>query len=55
MDYTCVAVVSPVYIQHLFKRFSSFLIKSINLSCLFCPSVTLPVQTLLRSWTSSGP
>lgn len=29
--------------------------KSINLSCLFCPSPTLPVQALLRSWTSSGP
>lgn len=28
--------------------------KSINLSCLFCPSPTLPVQALLHSRTSSG-
>lgn len=35
--------------------FFGCLVKSINLSCLFCPSPTLPVQALLRSWTSSGP
>lgn len=38
-----------------FVLFFRLLVKSINLSCLFCPSPTLPVQALLRSWTSSGP
>lgn len=32
-----------------------FLVKSVSCACLFCPCATLPVQTLLHSWTSSGP
>lgn len=36
------------------KNFFFCLVKSINLSCLLCPSHTLPVPAL-HSWMSSGP
>lgn len=53
---TPVKVISPLlcnFCLHIIFLF--FLQKTINLSCLFCPSPTLPVQALHRSWTSSGP
>lgn len=39
----------------LYRLFFPLVFLSINPPCLFCPSPTLPVRALHRSWTSSGP